>query len=148
MLQSLGWQSLKQRRSDSPLCFFYKIYYGLVAVELPPYAVTLWDPSRTHILSYCRFITAVNYYKYSFYPLAFMQWNWLHCITAHIWFLQKGSVHHWCEQSVSMYNLGTFTGGPRHRTRSSRGTEVFVCLCWVFTAQSAQWGHVERSQFT
>ena len=22
------------------------------------------------------------------------------------------------------------------------------CLCWGFTAQSTQWGHVERSQFT
>ena len=25
---------------------------------------------------------------------------------------------------------------------------VIVCLCWGFTAQSAQWGHVERGQFT
>ena len=25
---------------------------------------------------------------------------------------------------------------------------VFVCLCWGFTAQSTQWGHVERGQFT
>ena len=25
---------------------------------------------------------------------------------------------------------------------------VFVCLCWGFTAQSIQWGHVERGQFT
>ena len=24
----------------------------------------------------------------------------------------------------------------------------FVCLCWGFTAQSSQWGHVERGQFT
>ena len=23
-----------------------------------------------------------------------------------------------------------------------------VCLCWGFKAQSTQWGHVERSQFT
>ena len=22
------------------------------------------------------------------------------------------------------------------------------CLCWGFTAQATQWGHVERSQFT
>ena len=22
------------------------------------------------------------------------------------------------------------------------------CLCWGFTAQSTQWGHVERGQFT
>ena len=26
--------------------------------------------------------------------------------------------------------------------------ESFVCLCWGFTAQSTQWGHVERGQFT
>ena len=25
---------------------------------------------------------------------------------------------------------------------------VFICLCWGFTAQSTQWGHVERGQFT
>ena len=25
---------------------------------------------------------------------------------------------------------------------------VFVCLYWDFTAQSIQWGHVERGQFT
>ena len=23
-----------------------------------------------------------------------------------------------------------------------------LCLCWGFTAQSTQWGHVERGQFT
>ena len=26
-----------------------------------------------------------------------------------------------------------------------RGT---ICLCWGFTAQATQWGHVERGQFT
>ena len=25
---------------------------------------------------------------------------------------------------------------------------MFVCLCWAFTAQSTQWGHVDRGQFT
>ena len=24
----------------------------------------------------------------------------------------------------------------------------FVCLCWGFTAQSTQWSHIERGQFT
>ena len=23
-----------------------------------------------------------------------------------------------------------------------------ICLCWGFTAQSTQWGHVKRGQFT
>ena len=26
--------------------------------------------------------------------------------------------------------------------------QVYVCLCWGFTAQLTQWGHVERGQFT
>ena len=26
--------------------------------------------------------------------------------------------------------------------------EMSICLCWGFTAQSTQWGHVERGQFT
>ena len=25
---------------------------------------------------------------------------------------------------------------------------MFICLCWGFTAQSTQWGHVEHGQFT
>ena len=28
------------------------------------------------------------------------------------------------------------------------GQTGLFCLCWGFTAQSTQWGHVERSQFT
>ena len=28
-----------------------------------------------------------------------------------------------------------------------RKKNIFVCLCWGFTAQSTQWGHVERGQF-
>ena len=32
MLQSLGWRSLEQRRSDSRLCLFYKIIYGFLAL--------------------------------------------------------------------------------------------------------------------
>ena len=39
MLQSLGWRSLEQRRSDSRLCLFYKIIYGLVAIDMPSYIV-------------------------------------------------------------------------------------------------------------
>ena len=27
-------------------------------------------------------------------------------------------------------------------------TVQFVCLCWGFMAQSTQWGHGERGQFT
>ena len=36
MLTQLDWRSLEQRRNDSRLCLFYKIIYGLVAIDLPP----------------------------------------------------------------------------------------------------------------
>ena len=76
MLQSLGWRSLEQRMSDSRLCLFYKIIYGLVAIDMPPYVV---HPSRilrnSHPLGFRQIQTTVDYYKYSFYPLAIVQWN-------------------------------------------------------------------------
>ena len=76
MLQSLGWRSLEQRRSDSQLCLFYKIIFGLVAIDMPPYVV---HPSRilrnSHPLGFRQIQTTVGYFKYSFYPLAIVQWN-------------------------------------------------------------------------
>ena len=33
----LGCHSLEQRRNYSRLCLFYKIIYGLVEIDLPPY---------------------------------------------------------------------------------------------------------------
>ena len=30
----------------------------------------------------------------------------------------------------------------------SNSLDQVICLCWGFTAQSTQWGHVERGQFT
>ena len=76
MLQSRGWRSLEQRRSGSRLCLFYKIIYGLVAIDMPLFVV---HPSRilrnSHFLGFRQIQTTVDYYKYSFYPLAIMQWN-------------------------------------------------------------------------
>ena len=76
MLDQLGWRSLEQRRADARLCLFYKIVYGLVAVPLPEYV------QPTHRLSrYCHFMTfrqiqpSTIFYKYSFFPLAIVQWN-------------------------------------------------------------------------
>ena len=37
----------------------------------------------------------------------------------------------------------------QHGFRAKRSCKTqLVCLCWGFTAQSTQWGHVERGQFT
>ena len=74
MLQSLGWRSLEQRRSDSRLCLFYKIIY--VRVAMPPYVVhPLRTPRNSHILGFRQIQSTVDYYKYSFYPLSIVQWN-------------------------------------------------------------------------
>ena len=76
MLQSLGWRFLEQRRYDSRLCLFYKIIYGLVAIDLPPHVVhPLRILRNSHPLCFRQIQTTVDYYKYSFYPLAFVQWN-------------------------------------------------------------------------
>ena len=77
MLTQLGWRSQEQRRNDSRLCLFYKIIYGLVAIDLPPYVE---HPARTsrknsHPLVYRQIHTGADYYNYSFYPLAIVQWN-------------------------------------------------------------------------
>ncbi len=76
MLERLGWRSLAQRRSDARLCLFYKIVYGLVAIPMPDYI-----HSNNRVFRYCHSITyrqihtGANYYKYSFFPLAIVQWN-------------------------------------------------------------------------
>ena len=76
MLQSLGWRSLEQRRSDSRLCLFYKIIYGLVAIDMPPSVVhPLRTPRNSHTLCFRQIQSTVDYYKYSFYPLSIVQWN-------------------------------------------------------------------------
>ena len=64
MLQSLGWRSLEQRRSDSRLCLFYKIIYGLVAIDMPPYVVhPLRTPRNSHTPAFRKIQSTVDYYK-------------------------------------------------------------------------------------
>ena len=78
MLGDLGWRSLKDRRTDSRLCLFYKIVHGLVAVPLPPYVVhtqVFTRHSASHPLAFRQIHTVADYYKYSFFPLAIVQWN-------------------------------------------------------------------------
>ena len=79
MLNHLDWHSLEQRRNYSWLCLFYRIIYGLVAIDLPPYVKhpTQISQKNSHPLVYHQIHTRVDYYKYSFYPLAIVQWNQL-----------------------------------------------------------------------
>ena len=76
MQLSLGWRSLEQRRADVRLCMLYKIVHGIIAIPLPPY---FQQPTRmtrpSHPLTLRQIHTPANFYKYSFFPLAVVQWN-------------------------------------------------------------------------
>ena len=76
MLDQLGWRTLEQRRADARLCLFYKIVYGLVAVPVPDYIQPTSRVSRYCLsVTFRQIQTTKNYYKYSFFPLAIVQWN-------------------------------------------------------------------------
>ena len=71
-----GWRSLQQRRADARLCLFFKIVNNMVAVSLPDYIQPNPRTSRRgHYRSFCQLHTGKDYYKYSFFPLAIVQWN-------------------------------------------------------------------------
>ena len=76
MLHDLGWRSLEQRRHDARLIMFYKIVYGLVAIQLPSYFEHPMKITRyMHSLSYRQIHTAANYCQYSFFPMSIVLWN-------------------------------------------------------------------------
>ena len=76
IVQDLGWRTLDQRRADARLCLFFKILHGLVAVPLPDYIQHSTRISRDcHSMTFRQVSTSTDYYKYSFFPLAIVQWN-------------------------------------------------------------------------
>ena len=76
MLETLGWRSLQQRRADVRLCLFFKIVNNMIAVSLPDYIQPNPRTSRRgHSRSFCQLHTGKDYCKYSFFPLAIVQWN-------------------------------------------------------------------------
>ena len=76
ILDKLGWRTLEQRRADARLCLFYKIVYGLVAVPLPDHVQYNNRISRyCHSMTFRQVSTSTDFYKFSFFPLAIIQWN-------------------------------------------------------------------------
>ena len=76
LLHQLGWQTLEERRYVARLCLFYKIVNGLVAVPLPVYIQPTHRISRyCHSMTFRQIHTDKDSYKYSFFPLAIVQWN-------------------------------------------------------------------------
>ena len=51
-----------------------------------------------------------------------------------------------CLPEKGRKEIEEIVGEMTERDREERGTRIV--LCWGFTAQSTQWGHVERGQFT
>ena len=76
VLGLLGWGALGRGRADARLCLFYRVVYGLVAVPLPNYIQPTHRISRyCHSVTYRQVQASTPYYKYSFFPLAIVQWN-------------------------------------------------------------------------
>ena len=76
IVQDPGWCTLDQRRADATLCLFFKIVHGLVAVPLPDYIQHSHRIFRyCHSMTFRQVSTSTNYYKYSFFTLAIVQWN-------------------------------------------------------------------------
>ena len=76
LLHQLGWQTFEERRSVARLCLFYKIVNGLVGVPLSEYIQPTHRISKyCHSMTFRQIHTGKDSYKYSFFPLAIVQWN-------------------------------------------------------------------------
>ena len=76
MINTLGWRSLEQTRADARLIMFYKIVHGFVEIPLQTFIHRQIRMTRTtHPYHFIQIQTTANYYNYSFFPLAIVQWN-------------------------------------------------------------------------
>ena len=76
IVQDLGWHTMEQRRADARVCLFYKVIHGLVTVPLPDYIQYSSRISRyCHSMTFRQVSTSRDFYKYSFFLLAIVQWN-------------------------------------------------------------------------
>ena len=67
---------IRTKRADARLIMFYKIVHGLVEIPLPSYIHRQVRMTKTaHPYHFIQIQTTANYYKYSFFPLAIVQWN-------------------------------------------------------------------------
>ena len=75
MFRKLRWRPLDQRRIENCLIMLYKITYGLVAIPVAEYLVSNRRESKfIHPLAYRQIQTSTNYYKFSFFPRAIVDW--------------------------------------------------------------------------
>ena len=75
LLSQLSWQTIEEKRSVARLCLFYKIMNGLVAVPLHYIQYTHMFSRYCHSTTFRQIHTVKDYFKYSFFSLAAVQWN-------------------------------------------------------------------------
>ena len=74
IVKQLGWRSFEQRRADARLCLFYKVFHGLIALPLPD-CIHYSNRISRYSMTLRQVSTSTDYYKFSFFPLAIVQWN-------------------------------------------------------------------------
>jgi len=75
MLSTLQWDNLKNRQDNQSLSIFYKLINGLVDVHIPECMVNNSLVTRGHNRRFINISTAVDNYKFSFFPRIFPMWN-------------------------------------------------------------------------
>jgi len=84
MLKELNWESLASRRRAARLVLFYKIHYGLVAMNMPLKSKQHPGPTRQeNSLVYHVPSSLVDYQKNSFFYCTVRHWNCLPEETVH-----------------------------------------------------------------
>ena len=75
MLQSLGWNSLEERRGRHySLVMMYKIVHGLVVIPTTPYFLPASYDTRGHSSKFLVPSTRVNAFRYIYCPATIMSW--------------------------------------------------------------------------
>ena len=76
MLDDLSWRSLANRRTDARLIMFYRIVYGYLAIQVPPYLEKSQRYTRhMHPLAFRQIHNSATYYQQSVYPSTTVLWN-------------------------------------------------------------------------
>ena len=75
MLNTLGWDSLEQRRAKLRLVTLYKITNNIIDLNPSQYLTPSKSCYTSQNLNYERPHTPTNYLKYSFFPRTIAQWN-------------------------------------------------------------------------
>ena len=59
-----------------------------------------------------------------------------------------GNTVDWLSKDSTTHLMGRTMQKRVFKYMRTENAQTIVCLSWGFTAQSTQWGHVERGQFT